>query len=298
MRFISPKVDYTFKKIFGSEESEDILISFLNAIIYEGQNVIKSLTIVNPLNPGQVIDLKDTYLDVKAILADGSISIIEMQIGRIGAFNKRITYNLSKAYANQLTVGDRYKLINPVIAVTIANFILFQKTEEVINQFVFKEKKKSFEFPDTELQLVFVELPKFKKTLAELESLTDKWIYFLNDAASLQEIPESLAEVAEIEKALRIANQSNMTVEELEIAERRAIALQDEIERVEYAQEVGEHKGLYRAIFRLSKKRFGELPDAIISQIKDLSDEDLEDLTEAFLDFESIEDLLSWLERC
>ncbi|MDY7015439.1 MAG: PD-(D/E)XK nuclease family transposase, partial [Cyanobacteriota bacterium] len=36
MRFINPKTDYAFKKIFGSAESKDILISFLNALVYDG----------------------------------------------------------------------------------------------------------------------------------------------------------------------------------------------------------------------------------------------------------------------
>ncbi len=54
MRFISPKIDYAFKKIFGSSQSQQILISFLNAIIYDGENIIQSLTIQNPYNPGQV----------------------------------------------------------------------------------------------------------------------------------------------------------------------------------------------------------------------------------------------------
>lgn len=67
MNFVSPKIDYAFKKIFGSETSKDILISFLNAIIYEGEKNIKSLTIINPFNPGKVIGLKDTYLDIKAV---------------------------------------------------------------------------------------------------------------------------------------------------------------------------------------------------------------------------------------
>ena len=89
MRFISPKVDYAFKKIFGSEHSKEILISFLNAIVYNGDQVIKDLTIVNPYNPGQTLSLKDTYLDVKAVLADGSIVVIEMQIASMAAFNKQ-----------------------------------------------------------------------------------------------------------------------------------------------------------------------------------------------------------------
>ena len=99
MSFISPKIDYAFKKIFGSHQSEKILISFLNAIIYDGEKIIDSLTIVNPFNPGQIISFKDTYLDVKAVLVDGSIVVIEMQVARMTAFNKRVAYNLAKAYA-------------------------------------------------------------------------------------------------------------------------------------------------------------------------------------------------------
>ena len=105
MKFINPKVDYAFKKIFGSHQSEKILISFLNAIIYDGEKIIESLTIVNPFNPGQIISFKDTYLDVKAVLVDGSIVVIEMQVARMTAFNKRVAYNLAKAYANQLDLS-------------------------------------------------------------------------------------------------------------------------------------------------------------------------------------------------
>ncbi|GGA14572.1 hypothetical protein CYANOKiyG1_28210 [Okeania sp. KiyG1] len=133
MKFVSPKIDYAFKKIFGSQQSQDILISFLNAIIYGGEKVIKSLTIVNPYNPGQLLSLKDTYLDVKAVLVDGSIVVIEMQVARMAGFNKRVAYNLAKAYANQLETGEDYLLLNPAIAVTITDFILFDKSEDVIN---------------------------------------------------------------------------------------------------------------------------------------------------------------------
>jgi predicted transposase/invertase (TIGR01784 family) len=144
MRFISPKIDYAFKKIFGSEQSQDILISFLNAIIYKGEKVIQSLTIVNPYNPGQVMTLKDTYLDVKAVLADDSIVVIEMQVARMTAFSKRVIYNLAKGYANQLIKGDYYPLLSPAIAVTITDFNLFENTdtEETISRFVFQENEK------------------------------------------------------------------------------------------------------------------------------------------------------------
>ncbi|NEO55166.1 MAG: Rpn family recombination-promoting nuclease/putative transposase [Okeania sp. SIO3B5] len=293
MKFVSPKIDYAFKKIFGSEESEDILISFLNAIIYEGKKTIQSLTIVNPFNPGKVISLKDTYLDVKAVLFDDSLVMIEMQVAWMGAFNKRVAYNLAKAYANQLDKGEKYPLLNPAIAVTITDFMLFKKSEKVINKFVFKEEEKNFECLDKELRLIFVELPKFKKSLSELESLSDKWIYFLKEASSLDEIPENLGEVSEIEKALNIAEQINMTPEELDMLDRRGMMLQDERGRISYA----EKKGQLRLIMRQLKKRFGEIPEAISSQIEDLSIEDLDNLGEYFLDLNSLEDLLSWLQE-
>ena len=301
MKFISPKVDYAFKKIFGSEQSKDILISFLNAIIYGGEKIIQSLTIINPYNPGQAMTLKDTYLDIKAVLYDRSIVVIEMQIARVSAFSKRVVYNLSKAYTNQLGIGEDYLSLTPVIAVTITDFILFNQTPDVINQFIFQEKTKKFAYPDTELQLIFIELPKFKKTLSELKSLSDKWIYFIKEAATLDAIPDNLGEVREIELALNIANQAKMTVEELDVVDRRGIMLQDEKGRITYAKAEGKEEGkLTEAIAlirRQLKKRFGEINIAITSQIEALSIEELERLGEDFLDFNRLADLEHWLEE-
>jgi predicted transposase/invertase (TIGR01784 family) len=304
MRFISPKIDYAFKKIFGSEQSQEILISFLNAIIYNEEQIIQSLTIVNPYNPGQVMTLKETYLDVKAVLADGSIVVIEMQIAPMTAFNKRVAYNLTKAYSNQLKTGDDYPFPNPAIAVTITDFTLFANTDQVINQFVFQEKTQKFELLDGELKLIFVELPKFNKTLSELQSLTDKWIYFLKEAASLESVPDNLGEVSEIELALNLANQATMTVEELEVVDRRGIILQDEKGRLVYAEEKGKEEGKEEGrlqqtktlVGRLILKRFGEIPLAISRKIEELPLSDLERLTEEIFDFQSLSDLASWLE--
>ncbi len=301
MKFINPKVDYAFKKIFGSDQSQDILISFLNAIIYGGKTVIQSLTILNPYNPGQLINLKDTYLDIKAVLVDGSIVVIEMQVARMSGFNKRVAYNLAKAYANQLETGEDYLLLNPAIAVTITDFILFEKNDDFINKFVFQEETKNFECLDKQLRLIFLELPKFKKALSELNTLTDKWIYFLKEANRLDSIPENLGEISEIEKALNIANRINLSREELDIVERRGIAMQDERGRIIYAEEQGEEKGRLREaialVMRLLKKRFGEIPATITNQIENLVLEDLEILTEDILDFNSLEDLQIWLQE-
>ena len=210
-------------------------------------------------------------------------------------------YNLAKAYSNQLVKGEDYPLLNPAIAVTITDFILFKKTEAVINKFVFKEKEKNFEIFDEEWQLIFVELPKFKKILSELNSLSDKWIYFLKEAARLEEIPESLREISEIEFALNLASQVNMTVEEFEVIDRRGMMLQDEKGRLTYAEDKGRQEGRIQQaialVMRLLKKRFGEIPAALSTQVEDLSLSELETLTEDIFDFNSLEDVSSWLEE-
>ena len=92
-----------------------------------------------------------------------------------------------------------------------------------------------------------------------------------------------------------------MTVEELDIVERRVIAMQDERGRIIYAEEQGEKKGRLNQtialVMRLIKKRFGEIPATISSQIEDLLLSDLESLTEDILDFNSLEDLEIWLQE-
>ncbi|NEQ39693.1 MAG: Rpn family recombination-promoting nuclease/putative transposase [Okeania sp. SIO3I5] len=300
MRFLSPTTDYAFKKIFGSDQSQDILISFLNAIIYEGENKIKSLTILNPYNPRQVETLKDSYLDVRAVLDDNSQVIIEMQVANVTAFDKRVVYNLAKTYSTQLGPRQAYMNLKPVIAVTITNFEMFENNPDVVNYFSFLNEKKFVKYTAAEMQLVFVELPKFKKSLEELETLVDKWIYFIKETDSLEVIPESLGEVSAIEKALNIANEINLSPEELELLEKRAIMAQDETGKILLAEEKAEKKGRIEEaialIMLLLKERFIEVPeDEIASQLESLSLEDLENLVKAVLKFNNIDDLSNWL---
>ncbi|NES65708.1 MAG: DUF4351 domain-containing protein, partial [Okeania sp. SIO2D1] len=116
------------------------------------------------------------------------------------------------------------------------------------------------------------------------------------------EIPPILGEVSEIELALNLANKAGMSPEELEIADRRAMALQDERGKITFAEEKGKEIGRQNEaialIMRLLKKRFGELEtEETISKIENLTIEELENLGEYFLDFNSITDLENWLNR-
>ncbi|MEQ8464837.1 Rpn family recombination-promoting nuclease/putative transposase [Coleofasciculus sp. E1-EBD-02] len=228
MIFINPKTDFAFKKIFGSDQSKDILISFLNALLYEARPVIKDLQILNPYLAPRIRGVKDTYLDVKAKLKDGTTVIIEMQVLNVEGFEKRILYNAAKAYSIQLDSGEDYKLLEPVIALTITDFEMFDSLESAISRFVLKEKEFLVDYLSYDIELVFVELPKFNKRLEELETLTDKWIYFIKNARSLDSVPETMEEVPEMKQAFAVANQANLSREELEDLQKREMWIHDQ----------------------------------------------------------------------
>jgi predicted transposase/invertase (TIGR01784 family) len=115
MRFINPQIDFAFKKIFGSEHSHGILISFLNALLYDNRPIIQSLEIIDPNRAPAIQGMKDTYLDVRAKLAVERQVIIEMQVLNVAGFEKRVLYNAAKPYASQLDEGEDYVLLHPVI---------------------------------------------------------------------------------------------------------------------------------------------------------------------------------------
>lgn len=220
MRFLDVKTDYAFKKVFGSEESKDILISFLNAVIDFADNVkISDLTIVDPYQIPIIKGMKDTYVDVKAVLSNGSRVIIEMQVLNVEGFEKRVLYNAAKAYSMQLHKSEAFAGLEPVIALTITDFEMFEDIKEIITYFRLIEKETLIQYSD-DIELIFIELPKFTKKEHELETITDKWIYFIKHAGSLEYIPETLKE-APIDKAFQIANTAGLSEEELEIQHKR-----------------------------------------------------------------------------
>ena len=300
MPFISAKTDFGFKKIFGSPQSKDILISFLNAMLYDAQPTIEDLEIIDPYAAPSVTGLKDTYLDVKAKITGNKTVIIEMQVINVEAFTKRVVYNAAKTYATQLRPREGYSKLNPLIALTITDFILFENTEKFLTHFVFKELEENFEYYNREIELVFVELPKFNKELEQVENLIQSWIYFIKNAPLFDEIPEKFASIPEIKTAFSIASRTNLTLKELEELEKREMFLEDQrgaiIKGIQEGRKEGIIEGQTALILRLLARRTGEISPEIQTRIQQLSLEQLDDLGEILLDFTSQEDLIAWLE--
>lgn len=283
--FINPKTDFAFKKIFGSKQSKDILIGFLNAILYQEKPVILDLEIIDPYQAPRIKGMKDSYLDVKASITGNKTVIIEMQVLNVLGFEKRVLYNAAKAFSIQLRLGEDYTLLNPVIALTITDFDMFEGNNKVISRYRLKEKEDLTDYSD-DIELVFVELPKFNKQLSELETLSDKWLYFLKAANTLTSVPPTMEEVPEINHAFEVARESKLTRKELDVLEKREMFLHDSKNAILKAQQDGEAKGRKQGreegakekALAIARSLLGVLDVQTISQTTGLSVAEVEQL--------------------
>ena len=299
MEFINPKTDFGFKKIFASPQSKEVLMSFLNAMLYNGEPTITDLEIIDPYAAPAITGLKDTYLDVKAKITGGITVIIEMQVINVDAFTKRVIYNAAKTYSTQLKPREGYSKLVPLIALTITDFVLFENTEKFLSHFVFKEVEENFEYY-REIELVFLELPKFNQKLEQVENLLESWVYFLKNAPNLEEVPDILASFPEIRTAFSIANRSALSLKELEGLEKREMFFEDQrgavIKGINEGVIQGVIQGQQTLILRQIARRTGDISPESQARILQLSAEKLDDLGDILLDFTSQDDLIAWLE--
>lgn len=243
MRFLDVKTDFAFKRVFGAEESKPILIDFLNAILgYEAEYAVTDLAIIDPYLAPKITGMKDTFVDVRARLANGKHVIIEMQVLNVEGFEKRVLYNAAKEYSGQLAKGEAYKGLNPVIALTFTNFKMFD-FDKYHSVFRLLETQTLTEYSG-ELELVFVELPKFNVPLAQLQTVQEKWIYFVQNTGEMNYIPESFSHPTTLPEAFERANEAALSPEELDMQIRRHIFIQDQRGALSKAKSEGWKEGL------------------------------------------------------
>ena len=152
MERISPRVDIAFKKIFGVEENKDLLISLINSIVGE-EDQVAEVTLLNPYNPKNFRQDKLSILDIKAQGTDGKRFNIEIQISDEADYDKRALYYWAKLYTEQLKIAEDYSLLSKAIGIHILNFTSILGVDKYHNVFHITEKETGFQyFKDLEQQ--------------------------------------------------------------------------------------------------------------------------------------------------
>jgi len=280
MSKINPKIDLVFKKLFGTEQNINLLKSLVNSILPNDEQVI-TLELKNPYNPSDYLSGKISYLDIKATDENGKWYDIEIQVAPYDFFGFRLLFYWAKMYSSQLKTKQTYEDLRKTIVISLINFDYFidSEGEERYHRRIGLtdlDTGKIYEQTDG-LELIFVELKKFKKELPEIHTTLERWITFLNKAHeySKDNLPNELAteEIKRAMEELEIMYFNETEQEHYESQQRRyldeiSLAKQKEREQEQEERKIqnAKNKGIAEGIEKVAKqmKLKGKSIDEII----------------------------------
>jgi predicted transposase/invertase (TIGR01784 family) len=194
-RYLNPFTDFGFKKLFGSEPNKDLLLDFLNELIKEHGH-IQSLTYLKAEQLGLSEYERRAVFDLYCESETGEKFIVEMQKAKQKYFKDRSVFYSTFPIRDQAQRGEWDFQLNAVYTVGILDFV-FDEDKDSPDYFhhhvQLMETKRKKVFYD-KLTYIYLEMPKFTKTEAELETHFDKWLYIIKNLPMLQDRPKRIQE--------------------------------------------------------------------------------------------------------
>lgn len=195
-KYINPFTDYGFKKLFGEEPNKDLLLDFLNVLLEEEQGEIKDLTYLKNEHLGTSAMDRKAIFDLYCENDKGEKFIVELQKTKQNFFKDRTVYYATFPIREQAKRADWNFELKAVYTVAILDFV-FSEDKGDTTKFRYDIKltdadtKKVFY---DKLTFIYLEMPKFNKTVDELESRFDKWLYVIRNLNRLDTVPDKLRE--------------------------------------------------------------------------------------------------------
>ena len=164
--------DFFFKFLIGNEQNKNIALNFINAVLGTEESYFTDIIYLDKDEDPETIGSKQTRLDVKGRLNDGTIIELEMQALSDSNMSERSLYYWARMYGRLLKSGEDYKELKPAISVIILGFEHLKDEENWYNEYQLLniESKKAL---TKDLRIIFLELPKLnlenKEKLDKLE---------------------------------------------------------------------------------------------------------------------------------
>ena len=281
-RFLDPKADVVFKKIFG--QHPDLIKSFLNNLLPlpEG-HLIESVKYLTPEQSPRIPEMRNTIVDVKCTDEKGQIFIVEMQMAWSKSFSKRFLFGVSKAYVQQLESGktttEAFARLCPVYGLALVNEVFEKATDNWFHHYQLRHKEDPGKIMEG-IELILLELPKFNPKTLKDRKVAVLWMRFLQETEGLEDIPEEFKDSPEVLKAIELAQESAYTRDELLAYDAYLDAVRVELTRREDALEEGEQIGLEKGKEEERKKHEEEKKESARKMLaKGLSIEDIREFT-------------------
>lgn len=201
MKYLNPKADLTFKRVFG--EHPDLVMSFLNALLPLTPE--QEITDIEYLTPEMVPEnplRKYSIVDVRCKDKRGRQFLVEMQMIWSPEFKQRVLFNASKAYARQIAIGEQYELLQPVYSLNLVNDVFEPDLKGFYHHYSLVHVEHSDKVIEG-LQLIFVELPKFSSYTFAEKKMQVLWLRYLTEInEQTREAPSELLANPQLKKAL------------------------------------------------------------------------------------------------
>jgi predicted transposase/invertase (TIGR01784 family) len=212
--YLNPFNDVAFKLIFGQARNKSLLIDFLNCLLL-GERHIVDVTYHDKEQIPDAEDSRSLIYDIYCTSDTGEKFIVEMQNKSHPNFTDRMVYYASRAIQQQRKKGERWEYeIKDVYCIIFMNFKDENIGEKVITNAAICDMENGKQISSL-LRFVFIQLPLFKKSISECESVLDKWFFVLRNMNVLEDLPEVL-QCEAFKKLKSISDYSKLSDEERE----------------------------------------------------------------------------------
>jgi predicted transposase/invertase (TIGR01784 family) len=244
-KYINPFTDYGFKKLFGEEPNKDLLLDFLNELLKAEQGQIVDLTYLKSEHLGTTEIDRKAIFDLYCENEKGEKFIVELQKSKQNFFKDRTVFYSTFPIREQAKRSEWDFELKAVYTIAILDFVFDEdknepdkfrydvKLTDIVTKKVFYDK----------LTFIYLEMPKFNKSLDELNTRFEKWLYVLRNLNRLNRVPDKLKERI-FEKLFETAEIAKFTPEQVQSYEDSLKYYRDLKNSLDTAREEGIAEGI------------------------------------------------------
>lgn len=192
-KYVNPFTDFGFKKLFGEEPHKELLISFLNALLPE-KHQIQDLQYTRNEHQGYTALDRKAIFDLNCISPSGERFIVELQKAKQNFFKDRSLYYATFPIQEQAQRGDWDYKLAAVYTIGILDFVFDEDRDDASVIHTIQLKNQNGRVFYDKLTFIYLTLPHFTKSLEQLQTIQDKWLYVFKHLHEIQEIPTVLHE--------------------------------------------------------------------------------------------------------
>ena len=270
------------KYIFANEERKQLTLDLINSFFeFEGTAEIKDFEFSDrELDPDRKQG-KGVVLDVVGKSSDGTLTNVEIQLEQFDSMDRRTLHYWAQLYHRRLQSGEEYEKLARTVTINILDYKLFEEAEwpEYHSCFAVLNTKDVHHALTRDLEIHFVELPKWKHDGSRKMQRLERWLAYLSSRTTMEERRRLAMEDTNIRTAMEAEKEFVKNPLCITAYEQHQKYLRDKHAREEFLRKegeaIGEARGIAKAVTALRNKGKS---DAEIAGLLDLEIEEVQQI--------------------